>query len=200
MRQSCRCRTGGMRTTKAYIASAGTAGVMLAASLCILVLVSSFVAFGSWPGSGTGTDVNQVVLRSVQRHAAAPKVTVHRNAVLLARRAEARRLALARVPVSAAPHVAAGPVTGTPNLPSTITVAQAPSSGSSPGSGGGTGGQVGDVQRRLRDTTTQVQNDATQVQQQVDQVVGQVIGGPQADSPTGGSGGTVDTVTSILGH
>ena len=35
-----------MRHTKAYIASAGTAALMLAASVGVLVLVGAFVAFG----------------------------------------------------------------------------------------------------------------------------------------------------------
>ena len=48
-RADVRCR--GMRATRAYIASAGTAAVMLGASLCMFVLVSAFVAFGSWPGT-----------------------------------------------------------------------------------------------------------------------------------------------------
>src|SRR5436309_3386610 len=143
-----------MRTTKAYIASAGTAGVMLAASVCVLVLVGSFVAFGSWPGSGTGTDVNQVILRSVQRHASAPKETVQGNAVLVARREAARTVALAHVqaPGSPARQVAGRPVTTAPSLPSATTVARAPSSPAS----GGTGGQARSVQRSHGDTTNQV--------------------------------------------
>ena len=36
---------------------------MLGASLAMLVLVSGFVAFGSWPGSKRATDVDQLVLK-----------------------------------------------------------------------------------------------------------------------------------------
>ena len=54
-----------MRATRAYIASAGTAAVMLGASICLLALVSTFVAFGRWPGAQSGRAVDQLVLRSV---------------------------------------------------------------------------------------------------------------------------------------
>ena len=40
-----------MRATRAYIASAGTATLMLGSALAMLVLVITFVAFGSWPGT-----------------------------------------------------------------------------------------------------------------------------------------------------
>src|SRR3954452_11501962 len=54
-----------MRATRAYIASAGTAAVMLGASLAVLALVSAFVAFGSWPGQGAGSKVDQFLLKDV---------------------------------------------------------------------------------------------------------------------------------------
>src|SRR5215212_2546153 len=60
-------RSGGMRATRAYIASAGTAAVMLGASLAMLVLVGTFVAFGSWPGTDNGKRVDQVLLNEVVR-------------------------------------------------------------------------------------------------------------------------------------
>lgn len=40
-----------MRATKAYIASLGTTGVVLAASILMLAVVSAVVAFDRWPGS-----------------------------------------------------------------------------------------------------------------------------------------------------
>src|SRR5689334_20964625 len=83
-----------MRATRAYIASAGTATLMLGSALAMLVLVSTFVAFGSWPGSSSGKEVDQLLLKEV----AAPKpqkVAVRTDAVRVARRAEASRSASA---------------------------------------------------------------------------------------------------------
>jgi hypothetical protein len=39
-----------MRATRAYIASLGTAGVLVASSALLLVVVSALVAFNAWPG------------------------------------------------------------------------------------------------------------------------------------------------------
>src|SRR4051812_42015394 len=80
-----------MRATRAYIASAGTAAVMLGASVAALVLVSAFVAFGSWPGESSGKQVDQVLLREVARPKAVKAVAVRTDAVKTARRAELRR-------------------------------------------------------------------------------------------------------------
>jgi hypothetical protein len=55
-----------MRATKAYIASAGTAAVMLAASVSLFGMVSAFVAFGGWPGTAGHTSVDQVVLDALR--------------------------------------------------------------------------------------------------------------------------------------
>src|SRR5438045_8438416 len=65
-----------MRATRAYIASAGTAAVMLGASLCLLAVVVTFVAFGRWPGAQSGSAADQLVLRSVATtpHAPGPAV------------------------------------------------------------------------------------------------------------------------------
>ena len=38
-----------MRATKAYIASLGTTGVLLGASILMLAVVSAVVAFDHWP-------------------------------------------------------------------------------------------------------------------------------------------------------
>src|SRR3954468_19511590 len=96
-----------MRATKAYIASAGTAAVMLAASLSVFALLSAFLAFGSWPGANSHSAVDQIVLRSVERPHSG-KVTVSGNAVAAARRDAARSVAVApttgaRVPLTTAP-------------------------------------------------------------------------------------------------
>src|SRR3954452_22136014 len=39
-----------MRATRAYIASLGTTGVLVASSALLLVVVSALVAFNAWPG------------------------------------------------------------------------------------------------------------------------------------------------------
>src|SRR3954451_19539427 len=79
-----------MRATRAYIAGAGTAAVMLGASVAMLALMSAFVAFGSWPGAKSATKVNQLVLSEVSKPAA-KKVDVGSQTVKTARRAAARR-------------------------------------------------------------------------------------------------------------
>src|SRR5438270_7080736 len=79
-----------MRATRAYIASAGTAAVMLGAAFAMFLIVSGFVAFGSWPGASSGTHVNAVVLRELAQ-AAPKKVAVRADAVAVAHRAAVRR-------------------------------------------------------------------------------------------------------------
>ena len=39
-----------MKATRAYIASLGTTGVLVASSALLLVVVSALVAFNAWPG------------------------------------------------------------------------------------------------------------------------------------------------------
>ena len=185
---------------------------MLAVSLGMFALVSAFVAFGSWPGSKSAGQVDQVVLADVAKPTAKP-VRVRADAVALARRAAARRASrftTARIH-SIAPFAGGN------------GVAQAPAaSGPAPTTGGGIGGtavaQAPSTQQttqrvtnNLSNTTqqvgSQVQQQVGNVQTQVNQVVDQVIGGPQ---PSGGGsvsstvGGTVTTVTttagSLLGH
>src|SRR3954453_17003667 len=53
--QALRCRDVDgvpqpMRATRAYIASLGTTGVLVASSALLLVVVSALVAFNAWPG------------------------------------------------------------------------------------------------------------------------------------------------------
>src|SRR3954454_5609857 len=53
--QALRCRDRRwvpqpMRATRAYIASVGTTGVLVASSALLLVVVSALVAFNAWPG------------------------------------------------------------------------------------------------------------------------------------------------------
>ena len=211
-----------MRTTRAYIASAGTAAVMLGASVVMLVLVSTFVAFGSWPGSDSGKQVDQVVLRDVTASAKAkPKaVPVRADAVQVARRAEARRqvAAVRRGGGRSGGTRTRSNTPGGTTLPNGDTVAQAPTGG---GTRGGTVLPTGtssptqqvqqvqqvqqQTQQTLQNTTDAVQNTTTQVTnqvqqqvqdttQQVGEVVDQVVGGTQQTTT-----GTVNTVTNTVG-
>jgi hypothetical protein len=100
-----------MRATKAYIASLGTTGVLLAASLLMLAVVSAVVAFDRWPGAGVTTRVPTLVLTDrpaairVGAHSLAPSVTP------AARRA-ATGVAAPRRAATVVPTVGVRPVTG----------------------------------------------------------------------------------------
>jgi hypothetical protein len=172
-----------MRATKAYIASAGTAAVMLGASVCVFALVSAFMAFGAWPGSDAHTTVDQLVLRDVQRTAPA-KVTVRRDALAVARRA-AKRAArrAAHTPALRGTSPLAG-VRGNPAAPGSAAQPHKGSGPTLPGTPavGGTP-QVPDVAKGVdqtaADVTTKVQTQIAPVTKQVDEVIRQV-GAPVA--------------------
>src|SRR4051794_34654286 len=51
-----------MKATKAYIASLGTTGVLLAAALLLLGVVSAVVAFDRWPDGQVSSRVQTLVL------------------------------------------------------------------------------------------------------------------------------------------
>jgi hypothetical protein len=51
-----------MKATKAYIASLGTTGVLLGASLLMLAVVSAVVAFDRWPNGNVSTRVQTLML------------------------------------------------------------------------------------------------------------------------------------------
>jgi hypothetical protein len=191
-----------MRATRAYIASAGTAVVMLGASVCLFALVSAFVAFGNWPGAESHSRLDQVLLRDVVR-AKPAEVAVRSDAVVIARRAaqraaaqrQAARVTPAGTPVAIAPAVpgAPGGARTTPTQPASSTPAAAPKL-AQPGNS--------DVGTTAGDVTQQVQQQVQDVQTQVNDVVGQVIGGPQAD--TNGpvqdvTGGAKNAAGSLLG-
>src|SRR4051794_3797822 len=207
-----------LRATRAYIASAGTAMVMLAAALAMLTFVGAFVAFGSWPGQDSGSRVDQVLLNDVA--AAKPKaVAVRADAVKLARRADAavatgRRDAGAR-PGSARRTLARTPA-GTPlaSAPAGAAPATRPAPGITQGPALTVRQQTENIRQQVdtttRDVGTQVQTQVQHVQTQVNEVVDQATGGlpPQTTAPVqqvqNTVGPTVTTVTdtagSVLGH
>lgn len=207
-----------MRATRAYIASAGTAVVMLAAALAMLTVVSAFVAFGSWPGQDSGSRVDQVLLNDVA--ATKPKaVAVRADAINVARRADAalaaRRHAAGSQPQSGKRILARTPA-GTP-LASAPTGA-APATRAAPGAAQGPAETVRQqtqnitqqVDTTTRDVGTQVQTQVQHVQTQVNEVVDQVAGSapPQTSAPVQQVQNTVsttvttvtDTAGSVLGH
>jgi hypothetical protein len=197
-----------MQATRAYIAGAGTAAVMLGASLAMFAMVSAFVAFGSWPGAKGASQVDQVFLRAAERPAAPQKVAVHANAVAVAGRAAVRRqVALAHT--RAVKHGGAKVPAGTP-------VATAPSGTTGAGATNtASGSPAAAVQQpvqtasgKINDTTNsagqKVQQGVQNLQTQVNQVVDQVTAPPPP--PQGGDvvGNTVQqvqtTAGSVLGH
>jgi hypothetical protein len=70
-----------VRATKAYIASLGTTGVLLAASILMLAVVSAVVAFDAWPGTTVAAPPHTLVLADrpapirVTTHSTAPPAT-----------------------------------------------------------------------------------------------------------------------------
>ena len=196
-----------MRATRAYIASAGTAAVMLGASLAMLALVSGFVAFGSWPGSKSASQVDQVFLNIAGKPKAKP-VAVRSDAVAIARRAAARRqLALAR---ATAPAGDTNPGAGTIRAGTPVAVAPAgtPAAVGGPAASGPIAGATKpattvrqNLDATTKDVGTQVDQQVQNVQTQVNQVVDQVIGGPQVGKDGGDTVQQVqDTAGSVLGH
>jgi hypothetical protein len=89
-----------MKATKAYIASLGTTGVLLGASLLMLAVVSAVVAFDGWPTGNASTRVQTLVL---SEKPAAIRVSATATAQASPTAAPAR--ALARVPTVAIPRV-----------------------------------------------------------------------------------------------
>jgi hypothetical protein len=64
-----------MKATKAYIASLGTTGVLLAASILMLAVVSAVVAFDRWPGAKVSAPAQTLLLTDQ-----APAIRVSANA------------------------------------------------------------------------------------------------------------------------
>jgi hypothetical protein len=197
---------------------------MLGASVAALVLVSAFVAFGSWPGESSGKQVDQLLLREVARPKAAKAVAVRTDAVKTAKRVEVRQqVAQAR-----------RQRTSSRRAPDGNVIAKAPTNGSGPTTAAGTpvavvpGGTANptagvkqqaenvtqNVTKTLDTTTNQVTdnvgNTVDQTTTQVNQVVDQVVGDVQqtTDTVTQQVQNTVDTTTGavknatggLLGH
>jgi hypothetical protein len=80
-----------MKATKAYIASLGTTGVLLAASILMLAVVSAVVAFDRWPGAKVSAPAQTLLLTDqapairVSANATAPSATPTRGAAATVR-------------------------------------------------------------------------------------------------------------------
>jgi hypothetical protein len=93
-----------MKATKAYIASLGTTGVLLGASLLMLAVVSAVVAFDRWPSGDVSTRVQTVVLAdSAPGIRIAPPSAAARTAAAAARATATAPGAPERVVVPGAP-------------------------------------------------------------------------------------------------
>jgi hypothetical protein len=181
---------------------------MLGASLAMLALVSALVAFGSWPGSTSGKQVDEVILRQVTKPKA-QKVAVGAAAIKANRRADARRrIALARAErrspgrtpaATKVPHTQAG--AAAPTTAAGTTVAAAPGDSSPAGTvRQQTKNVTQNVQQTTQDVGTQVGNTVDQTTKQVNQVVDQVVGGVQQETApvTQQVQGTVDNTTTTV--
>jgi hypothetical protein len=178
---------------------------MLGASLCMFVVVSAFVAFGSWPGAQSHASVDQVLLRDV----ASPRpktVAVRADAVAIARRAAAAR---GRTQRKAGTRAAPGgsPVAQVPGRTTTTTTAPAPSAAAPAPAAAPKQAPVqqqadnvaGNVDTTTRNVVTQVQQQAQTVQTQVNEVVGQVVGSPPPPVTTNPVDSVKNAAGSLLG-
>jgi hypothetical protein len=91
-----------MRARAAYISSIGTTGILVAAALLMLALVSALVAFHAWPG-GTGDSVASVPVPAAAGSSGRLDTvrTVKARRVAVKRPAPAHRAAPERRPVTA---------------------------------------------------------------------------------------------------
>jgi hypothetical protein len=87
-----------MKATKAYIASLGTTGVLLAASILMLAVVSAVVAFDRWPGAKVSAPAQTLLLTDeapairVSANATGPSATPSRAAAAVRAAAGAPRV------------------------------------------------------------------------------------------------------------
>ena len=171
-----------MRATRAYIASMGTAAVMLVASLVMFAFVGTLVSFGAWPGLGAHEDVDTLLVESVTTGTPEPlristrprpAATTQAGAGEGVRRAAAPGLPAASVPLVTAP---AGPV----------PQGQAPAPAVPQPAGGGTLPGTPAPSDPVERTTTELDNAVETVSEQLGEIVGEV--GGQVDRTVDGAG------------
>jgi hypothetical protein len=185
-----------MKATKAYIASLGTTGVLLAASILMLAVVSAVVAFDRWPGANVTAPIRSVVLTDrparirVGAHAA-PSASRTRTAA--ATTAGGQRVSVG-TQHAVSRSVSGGPRTATPARPAPAAPVPAVTHAVQP---------VQDAAAPIIDTISNPGSTTSQVADGA-QAVANTVGGsadqvsPDAGSAVTGVGGTVaDTVRSL---
>jgi hypothetical protein len=190
---------------------------MLGGALAMLLLVSTFVAFGTWPGESTGKQIDQVLLNEIAGHRTAAKVAVGSAAIKANKRAEVRRqIAIAREEKRSGKRsgdnrtIAGDPLAKAPPGSTTTTAAGTPAA-SAPGDSSPVNTvrqQTQNVTQNLQQTTQDVTQNVTEpVQQtvdqtttQVNQVVDQVVGSVEQTTSTTTQQvqSTVDNTTTTL--
>lgn len=139
-----------MRTTKAFIASLGSTGSLIAGAAVILAVVSAVVAFRGWPGGGIANRIDSLV---VPHSAQPPWALPGTQQVALASRAAAAAVQSApRGPVIGAARSLGTELSGLRNLIDPVTGQPVPES-NGPDDGVGGGFAPGDI---IRDTTTDI--------------------------------------------
>ena len=75
-----------MRASRAYIAGAGTTGVLIASAVLLLAVVSALVAFRGGPGDGIGEDIGSLIVDEPKRLAVEgpPQVALNASAAAAA--------------------------------------------------------------------------------------------------------------------
>lgn len=184
-----------MVATRAYIASAGTAAVMLAASLSVLAMVSGLVAFGAWPANTTPTSVDETLITSIER-AKPQAVQVRRNAGLVQRASARGTGGSTGTPAGGNPgHSTAGSGTTVASAPATSAPGAATQGGSQGGAGQtGASNPVKTVTRTTQPLLQSAPQPVQDVANQVNQVIDQA-GSSLPPPPT-----VNDTVSGVLGH
>jgi hypothetical protein len=172
-----------MRATKAYIASLGTTGLLLAFSASLLVLVGTLFAFDAWPGGEIRDAVESVLVDDDDEDTA--------------RVAGPEQVALDAAPAAAA---VAGPEAGAPDGAGTGggtggsggggTTTPGTDGGGFGGDGGGTGGGGGTIPDGGTSIPSTPSVDSTEGTNQVADSTQQL---------TGGLGDTVGQVSPELG-
>src|SRR3954467_9346910 len=115
-----------MRATRAYIASLGTTGVLVASSALLLVVVSALVAFNAWPGGDPIGGIKGLVVDDRE-----PSLQLTGPARVAADAGPA-----GAPPGAAAAVAAAPPASASPRAPSGAGVVTPVPSAGGPGGGG----------------------------------------------------------------
>jgi len=175
-----------VRATRAYIASMGTAAVMLGASLSLFAFVGTLVSFGAWPGLGSHENVDSLLVESVTTKTSEPlRIDPRPRQASTGERVRDAVRQLAQAPGSADTAPAA-PVT---RLPSGPAPTPAPAPGPTGDGGNAPGPTTEPVQRPLERTANELGRTVDIVTQQTGEIVNQI--GQQVQGPLTQADGTL---------